>query len=190
MSMRVATQLRPARTLTTVSKVGRRVSNRTVTRTRPVRPMATLGDRKQEAPDHSDVLSYSLDCQGIECLLPLSGQVLSLEDERDVLAIKNGAASGARRSSEERLEYAYTLECEATDCLVPISDQVIALEDPADVNEIMRGVVSGSEAVLHVRLKDRTEWIKQHKLRCEAMECLVPYSSYLLATEDDFDVKA
>jgi len=116
-----------------------------------VRPMATLGDRKQEAPvrasidpfplahadaapfartqamtfqrrarsrttslfgleshrvglsqDHSDVLSYSLDCQGIECLLPLSGQVLSLEDERDVLAIKNGAASGARRSSEVR----------------------------------------------------------------------------------------
>jgi hypothetical protein len=153
--------------------------------------MATLGDRKTEAPDYSDVLSYSLDCQGIECFLPLSDHVLSLEDEHDVLAIKNGAASGARRASEEQLEYAYTLECEATDCLVPISDQVIALEDPADVQEIMSGVVSGSsEAGLQDRLKDRTEWIKQHKLRCEAMECLVPYSPYLLATEDDFDVKA
>jgi hypothetical protein len=38
--------------------------------------------------------------------------------------------------------------------------------------------------------QDRTEWIKQHKLRCEAMDCLLPYSPYLLATEDDFDVKA
>jgi len=143
-----------------------------------------------EAPDHSDVLSYSLDCEGIECLLPLSDQVLTLEDEHDVLAIKNGAASGTRRASE-RLEYAYTLECEATDCLVPVSDQVIALEDPDDVQEIMRGVVSGSsDAGLEDRLKDRTEWIKQHKLRCEAMDCLLPYSPYLLATEDDFDVKA
>lgn len=52
--------------------------------------------------DYSDVLSYSLDCQGIECFLPLSDHVLSLEDEHDVLAIKNGAASGARRASEVR----------------------------------------------------------------------------------------
>jgi hypothetical protein len=130
--------------------------------------------------DHSDVLSYSLDCEGIECLLPLSDQVLTLEDEHDVLAIKNGAASGTRRASEvralhhpvgvygslsawaeymvphcpQRLEYAYTLECEATDCLVPVSDQVIALEDPDDVQEIMRGVVSGSsDAGLEDRLK-------------------------------------